>query len=188
MVPREVLSPDSQWTLRNTLQILELPLSDTASCCKSLLLYWTLPLWAPSPEIPTLTFTSRLLVWVVLRLWSNHWCKFFWWLLCGHGNAGGPKGMGGLHPRRHMAKGLPGAFGWQPRGVRHCWNLELKKKKNHSGFYGSMTMEAIYRNSLLFYLNPYLMESWKFSLRRRKTMDEGRRRQGKRKRKTEHSH
>lgn len=76
-----------------------------------------------------LTFTSRVLVRVVFRLWSNYRCKLLGWLLCGHWNAGGPKGMGGLHPRRHMAEGLTSAFGWQPRWVRHCWNLELKRNK-----------------------------------------------------------
>lgn len=32
--------------------------------------------------------------------------------------------MGGLHPCRHMAKGLTSAFGWQPRWMRHYWNLK----------------------------------------------------------------
>lgn len=132
---------------------------------KSLLLYWTLPLRIPDSKILPLTFTTRLLVWVVLGLWSNYWCKLLGWLLCGHRNAGGPKGMGGLHPSRHMAKGFTGAFGWQPRWVRHRCNLE--PERNKQSVYKSMKMEAAGLSSTFFHLNPYLVKPWQSSLRRR---------------------
>lgn len=133
---------------------------------KSLLLYWTLPLRIPDSKILPLTFTTRLLVWVVLGLWSNYWCKLLGWLLCGHRNAGGPKGMGGLHPSRHMAKGFTGAFGWQPRWVRHRWNLELERNK-HSRFTKAWKWRQPASVPHSFHLNPYLVKPWQSSLRRR---------------------
>lgn len=75
-----------------------------------------------------LTITSWLLVRVVLWLGGNNGCKLLWRLLCGHRDAGSPKGMRGLHPRCDVANGLVGTLGWQPGRVGHGSDLRRGKQ------------------------------------------------------------
>lgn len=143
-------------------------LCPTQHCAdKSLLLYWTLPLWAPDSEIPPTYLHLQLAcmgcTWALGQLLvQTSWVAVVWTPKCWGSQRNGWSPSAQAH-----GQGAHQCF-WVAAKMGETLLESGTKKKETQLAYRSMKMEATYPTSTLFPLNPYLMKSWQSPLRRRK--------------------